>query len=265
MGRVAATRSDRVRSLSPRLQLSPHARPQRHRVTLTASTELEYAFEEAESGASVSELGASPPGSIFTRFLVEGINTGAADANADGEISIDELYDFVYAKVREHSPQQTPGKGGGDYGDLIIAHGRKASLQLEVRQALDNALRALLDGLGHCRPRRRPRPPSSNAPSSWAHPLRRRRGIIAGALAVALAGVIIAVVASLGGSNGASGSNGSSGSSTINLPPNPARGIQLGSDLTPTDLETCFGPNESCSVVQYARWRGARRRRSVTV
>ena len=30
MGRVAPARSDRVRSLSPRLQLSPHARPQRH-------------------------------------------------------------------------------------------------------------------------------------------------------------------------------------------------------------------------------------------
>ena len=57
---------------------------------------------------------------------------------------------------------------------------------------------------------------------------------------------------SRGGSNGAGGSNRSSGDSTISLRPNPAAGIQLGSDLTPTDLETCFGPNETCPVVQYA-------------
>ncbi len=287
----------------------------RGRVTLTASTELEYAFEEADRGASVSELGASPPGSIFTRFLVEGISTGAADANKDGEISIDELYDFVYAKVREHAPNQTPGKGGGSYGDLIIARGRKASLQLDVRQALDsplasvreasvteltrmraaanpgmrqtidNALMALLDddsrrvreaaaaaldaalAPASGQPTRAtttlrsatsasPAPPptpvspsSSNVSRSRAGALRGRRGILAGALAVGLAGVAIAIVASLGG---AGGSSGSSGSSTLNLPANPAQGTQLGSDLIPTDLETCFGANETCSVVQYA-------------
>jgi uncharacterized caspase-like protein len=279
----------------------------RGRVTLTASTELEYAFEEAGRGDSVSNLGASAPGSIFTRFLVEGIQTGAADANRDGEISIDEIYDYVYARVREHSPHQTPGKGGGGYGDLIVAHGRKASLQLDVRQALasplagvreatvaeltqmrtaanpgmrqtiDKALRGLLDddsqrvrdaaaaALGdapgaqpgtppppppappHTPPPRTPPPTPPSQRSALAQTLRRRRGVLAGALAVVLAGVVVAIVASSGG-----GSNGSSGSSTVSLPANPARGTELGSDLTPTYLNTCFGPNETCSVVQYA-------------
>ena len=113
----------------------------RGRVTLTASTELEYAFEEFESGATPSNLGASAPGSIFTRYLVEGIQTGSADADQDGKISIDELYDYVYARVREHSQHQTPGKGGSGYGDLIIAaSARGASLPRELSEALKNPL-----------------------------------------------------------------------------------------------------------------------------
>jgi Caspase domain len=113
----------------------------RGRVTLTASTELEYAFEEVESGATPSNLGASEPGSIFTRYLVEGIQTGSADADQDGKISIDELYDYVYARVREHSQYQTPGKGGSGYGDLIIAaSARGASLPRELTEALKSSL-----------------------------------------------------------------------------------------------------------------------------
>ena len=113
----------------------------RGRVTLTASTELEYAFEEVESEPTPSNLGASAPGSIFTRYLVEGIQTGSADTNHDGKISIDELYDYVYARVREHSQHQTPGKGGSGYGDLIIAaSARGASLPTELREALASPL-----------------------------------------------------------------------------------------------------------------------------
>lgn len=113
----------------------------RGRVTLTASTELEYAFEDAESEATPSNLGASAPGSIFTRYLVEGIQTGSADADQDGKISIDELYDYVYARVREHSQHQTPGKGGSGYGDLIIAaSARGAFLPRELSEALESAL-----------------------------------------------------------------------------------------------------------------------------
>ena len=84
----------------------------RGRVTLTASTELEYAFEEVESGAMPSNLGASAPGSIFTRYLVEGIQTGSADTDQDGKISIDELYDYVYARVRSIRNTRRPERAG---------------------------------------------------------------------------------------------------------------------------------------------------------
>jgi Caspase domain len=86
-------------------------------VTLTASSGLEYAFEEER----IQDLGASEPGSVFTRFLVEGLRTGAADRDRDGEISVDELYYYAYDRVREQSPHQTPGRSASGHGDLIIA------------------------------------------------------------------------------------------------------------------------------------------------
>ena len=50
-------------------------------MTLTASDELEYAFEETDP-ASINELGAAEPGSLFTRCLVEGLRSGDADTDA---------------------------------------------------------------------------------------------------------------------------------------------------------------------------------------
>jgi tetratricopeptide (TPR) repeat protein len=111
------------------------------RVTLTASTDLEYAFEVADATPSVSDLGASPPGSIFTRYLVQGLRSGQADLDDDGRISADELYGYLYARVRERSPHQTPGRSGAGYGDIIIAtSGRRTSLPAELRQAIEHPL-----------------------------------------------------------------------------------------------------------------------------
>lgn len=43
--------------------------------------------------------------SIFTRELVKGLRTGEADRNSDGYITIDELYDYIYAR---RTSKQTP-------------------------------------------------------------------------------------------------------------------------------------------------------------
>ncbi|MFM6281089.1 MAG: caspase domain-containing protein, partial [Dolichospermum sp.] len=64
---------------------------------LTASTSTQYAYEEEGS-----EFG------IYTRYLVEGIKTGAADKDGDGWISIDELHEYVSSKVQEVAPAMTP-------------------------------------------------------------------------------------------------------------------------------------------------------------
>ena len=36
---------------------------------------------------------------MFTRYLVDGLKTGEADTDADGRITLDELYDYVYPQV----------------------------------------------------------------------------------------------------------------------------------------------------------------------
>lgn len=77
----------------------------RGRVVITASGAMEYAFEDAEL-ADASEV----PASVFTKALVEGLETGDADTNQDGVIDLDELYDYVYDRVKEATPNQTPGK-----------------------------------------------------------------------------------------------------------------------------------------------------------
>lgn len=97
-------------------------------ITLTASTALEYAFEEAEGKDTLSKLGVSPPSSLFTRCIVEGLRTGEADADNDGQVSIDDLYDYVYEQVRARSPFQTPGKSGSGHGDILIARSRQLAI-----------------------------------------------------------------------------------------------------------------------------------------
>ncbi|MFI5888921.1 caspase family protein [Actinoplanes sp. NPDC051513] len=89
----------------------------RGRVVITASTAMEYAFE----GARLAEGSPTPP-SIFTGALVEGIRTGNADRDQDGHVALGELYDYVYDRVRDSTPNQTPSKWEfGLRGDLYVA------------------------------------------------------------------------------------------------------------------------------------------------
>jgi hypothetical protein len=113
----------------------------RGRVTLTASTELEYAFEEDKPRSAVNAVGHPVPGSVFTRYLVEGLETGDADVNEDGLISVDEIYDYVCTRVHEHSRHQTPGMAGDKRGDILIARSRRAAmLPREFVQAIESPL-----------------------------------------------------------------------------------------------------------------------------
>jgi hypothetical protein len=87
----------------------------RGRVVLTATDSTQYAWE----GDAV--IG-TPGASLFTRFLTEGLRTGAADMNQDGVITVDELYDYVYDQVLNQTAKQTPGKWAfGQQGDIVIA------------------------------------------------------------------------------------------------------------------------------------------------
>lgn len=89
----------------------------RGRAVITASTAMEYAFEGDEL-ANAHEAGPS----LFTSALVGGLESGEADRDQDGYIGLDELYEYVYDRVRESTPNQTPSKWTyGVQGELYIA------------------------------------------------------------------------------------------------------------------------------------------------
>ncbi|MEM6754284.1 MAG: EAL domain-containing protein [Cyanobacteria bacterium P01_C01_bin.38] len=67
------------------------------RVVLTSSTSTQYSFEEQASNHS-----------IYTRYLVEGIENGKADQNGDGVISVDELHEYTSSRMREVAPLCKP-------------------------------------------------------------------------------------------------------------------------------------------------------------
>ena len=67
------------------------------RVILTSSTSTQYSF--AQEGSNLS---------LYTRFLVEGIETGAADLDEDEVISADELHEYASIKVQRSAPAMKP-------------------------------------------------------------------------------------------------------------------------------------------------------------
>ena len=107
------------------------------RVVLTASRAMEYAFE------GESREGDAQP-SIFTSAIVHGLESGEADVDGDSRISIDELYDYVYDRVREATPNQTPSKWTFDVqGDLYVARSpfsepEAVPLPVELTAALES-------------------------------------------------------------------------------------------------------------------------------
>ena len=119
----------------------------RGRAVITASSAMEYAFEAGEL-ADTHEV----PPSVFTSALVEGLETGEADRDQDGLVGLDELYDYVYDKVRAATPNQTPGKWTfGMEGELYIARRSRpvttpAPLPPELQQAMDSPLAGVRAG-----------------------------------------------------------------------------------------------------------------------
>jgi hypothetical protein len=79
----------------------------RGRIVLTASDSTQYAFEGTES--------------VFTHHLVEGLRTGAADVDADGGITTDELYDYTYKAVTAERPNQRPRQFAEIEGRTVVA------------------------------------------------------------------------------------------------------------------------------------------------
>ncbi|MFJ2929594.1 caspase domain-containing protein [Streptomyces massasporeus] len=107
---------------------------------ITASDSMEYSFEDHE----LTENSAPRP-SLFTHAVVEGLETGEADLDADGNVSLDDLYEYVYRQVREQNPHQTPKKAAELQGELHLARSRRGGIKIvavdsppHVRAALDS-------------------------------------------------------------------------------------------------------------------------------
>lgn len=98
------------------------------RAILTSSTSTQYSFEQEGS-----EL------SIYTRYLVEGIEKGAADQDGDGWICVDELHEYASGKVRETAPAMTPKFYPVEEGYRIrLTKSPKDDPRLKYRKEVEN-------------------------------------------------------------------------------------------------------------------------------
>jgi hypothetical protein len=87
------------------------------RAVITASDAMEYAWE----GDDPPNRTVSRP-SIFTGALVQGLATGEADSDGDGQVSPDDLYRYVFDSVRQATSDQTPTMSiMGLKGEFIVA------------------------------------------------------------------------------------------------------------------------------------------------
>ncbi|MGH8909881.1 MAG: caspase, EACC1-associated type [Egibacteraceae bacterium] len=135
-----------ARGLAPRADDSAHVVEYlegRGRAVITASDAMEYAYEGDELS-----LDAGQP-SLFTGAVVRGLETGEADRDGDGWVTIEELYAYVYDQVRAATPHQTPTwSAHGLEGELLLARNphpppsplEPAPLPFELRQAVDSEL-----------------------------------------------------------------------------------------------------------------------------
>ena len=98
----------------------------RGRAVITASSAMEYAFEGDQLGDDQQHRP-----SVFTSALVEGLATGDADQDEDGWVSLDELYHYVFDKVREQNPHQTPSRRVELEGELYLARSRRRRIRPE--------------------------------------------------------------------------------------------------------------------------------------
>src|SRR5207237_10919995 len=87
----------------------------------------------ASGGSEISGPAAGGGGGVFTKYIVDGVGAGHADANSDGKVSLQELYDWVKPRVarearrdnRDQNPTMTIGSDVGDAATFIVASGLK--------------------------------------------------------------------------------------------------------------------------------------------
>lgn len=85
------------------------------RVVLTASNTTSLAWEGDQFVGDVEH-------SVFTSFLIEGLKSGEADRNQDGNITVNELYEYIQAKLEQKVLKQRATKiTFRDEKEIVIA------------------------------------------------------------------------------------------------------------------------------------------------
>jgi YVTN family beta-propeller protein len=105
----------------------------RARTVLTASDSTQYAFE----GDTIHGEAAQ---SVFTRHLVAGLRDGGADLDHDGDITLDELYGYVYDRVTAEQPNQRPKRLDNVEGRTVIAANVNWSLPPHLVAAVNSRI-----------------------------------------------------------------------------------------------------------------------------
>lgn len=98
------------------------------RAVLTSSTATQVSFEDAGGG-------------VYTHYLVEGIEKGAADTNNDGVITVDELHEYAKRKVQEAKPAMEPEIYAIREGYKIRLANAPVGLELQYRKEVEECVK----------------------------------------------------------------------------------------------------------------------------
>jgi hypothetical protein len=104
------------------------------RVVLTATSELEYAWEgDTRSG--------EPTPSVFTSALIKGLETGEADRDGDQRIAVGELYDYIRDQLSDDGVPQRPGMDSQLRGETLYVARTSHITVVELRADMAQRLR----------------------------------------------------------------------------------------------------------------------------
>ncbi len=95
-------------------------------VVLTSSTSTQKSYEDKEG-----EL------SLYTNYIVQGIESGAAESDGDGFISADELHEYAKRHVQSAKPAMKPEIYGFRQGIKIIVSKARVDTKLEYRRLVE--------------------------------------------------------------------------------------------------------------------------------
>jgi hypothetical protein len=111
-------------------------------VVLTASDSMQYSFEG-------EVLHGRPSRSIFTDTLIEGIESGEADENKDGRITVVDAYQYAEKALTRRGSSQRPRMHAFDLsGEIFLSHAKSPQRLPEEYSAITHSRLSLVRMLG---------------------------------------------------------------------------------------------------------------------